>query len=90
MADVSRSFAWSLRLLPAAMRGPTSLAYLLARASDTLADMPGADARHRLGWLDGFAAEVAGGLGEDGDPAEDHQEALVGGGHEGKRVDRFT
>ncbi len=35
---VSRSFYLSLRWLPPATRGPMSLAYLLARASDTLAD----------------------------------------------------
>ena len=88
MADVSRSFAWSLRLLPAAMRGPTSLAYLLARASDTLADMPGADARHRLGWLDGFAAEVAGAAGaaEVGGWRGELAAVLAGHPHPGERV----
>ncbi|MCB1088191.1 MAG: squalene/phytoene synthase family protein [Verrucomicrobiae bacterium] len=35
---VSRSFYLSMRLLPAPMREPVSLGYLLARASDTLAD----------------------------------------------------
>jgi farnesyl-diphosphate farnesyltransferase len=60
VAEVSRSFALSLRLLPAALRGPTSLAYLLARASDTLADTPAASPPRRIEWLDGLAAEVAG------------------------------
>jgi len=38
LKDVSRSFYLSMRLLPKAMREPISLGYLLARASDTLAD----------------------------------------------------
>ena len=35
---VSRSFYLTLRLLPAGMRAPVSLGYLLARLSDTIAD----------------------------------------------------
>ena len=35
---VSRSFYLSLRILPASLREPIGLAYLLARASDTVAD----------------------------------------------------
>ncbi|MCB1229747.1 MAG: squalene/phytoene synthase family protein [Verrucomicrobiae bacterium] len=35
---VSRSFYLSMRFLPGAMREPVSLGYLLARASDTIAD----------------------------------------------------
>ena len=38
LKNVSRSFYLSIRLLPREMREPISLAYLLARASDTLAD----------------------------------------------------
>jgi farnesyl-diphosphate farnesyltransferase len=38
LKGVSRSFYLSLRLLPAPMRSAASLAYLLARSSDTLAD----------------------------------------------------
>lgn len=37
---VSRSFYLSLRVLPAAMRTPISLAYLFCRAADTIADTP--------------------------------------------------
>lgn len=40
LKGVSRSFYLSVRLLPAGMREPIGLAYLLARASDTLADTP--------------------------------------------------
>jgi farnesyl-diphosphate farnesyltransferase len=38
LKSVSRSFYLSLRLLPGTLRKPVSLAYLLARATDTLAD----------------------------------------------------
>jgi farnesyl-diphosphate farnesyltransferase len=40
LRSVSRSFYLSLRLLPRALRDPLSLAYLLARATDTIADTP--------------------------------------------------
>jgi farnesyl-diphosphate farnesyltransferase len=58
---VSRSFYLSLRLLPGPMRGPVSLGYLLARASDTLADTESVPVADRIALLDGFSAEVAGG-----------------------------
>lgn len=38
LRSVSRSFYLSLRLLPGAVRDPLSLGYLLARATDTIAD----------------------------------------------------
>src|SRR5882672_4962769 len=38
LASVSRSFYLSIRLLPKNLRDPVSLGYLLARASDTIAD----------------------------------------------------
>src|SRR5213082_1677167 len=38
LASVSRSFYLSIRLLPKNLRVPVSLGYLLARASDTIAD----------------------------------------------------
>ncbi|MFV0415295.1 MAG: squalene/phytoene synthase family protein [Chthoniobacterales bacterium] len=38
IASVSRSFYFSLRLLPGPVRSPVALAYLLARLSDTIAD----------------------------------------------------
>jgi farnesyl-diphosphate farnesyltransferase len=38
LRDVSRSFYLTLRVLPASLREPISLAYLLARAADTIAD----------------------------------------------------
>ena len=42
LRSVSRSFYLSLRTLPRPLRDPLSLAYLLARATDTLADTSGA------------------------------------------------
>ena len=56
---VSRSFYLSLRLLPAGMRRPASIAYLLARASDTIADSAGVAAGYRAAALEQFAEQVA-------------------------------
>ncbi|MGB2402366.1 MAG: phytoene/squalene synthase family protein [Akkermansiaceae bacterium] len=61
LKDVSRSFYLSMRLLPVAMREPVSLAYLLARASDTLADTEGLDAQLRFEMLEGFGEILRGG-----------------------------
>ena len=47
LQGVSRSFYLTLRLLPTPMRGAASLAYLLARTSDTLADSTAAPAAAR-------------------------------------------
>jgi farnesyl-diphosphate farnesyltransferase len=38
LASVSRSFYLTLKALPKALREPISLAYLLARTADTMAD----------------------------------------------------
>jgi len=38
LRDVSRSFYWTLRVLPKTVRSQIGLAYLLARATDTIAD----------------------------------------------------
>jgi len=40
LRSVSRSFYLSIRFLPAALREPVALAYLLARTTDTVADTP--------------------------------------------------
>lgn len=47
----SRSFHLTIRLLPRAVRGDIALAYLLARATDTLADSSSAAPDRRLGIL---------------------------------------
>lgn len=48
LRSVSRSFYLSLRLLPAPVRPAISLAYLLARASDSIADVASAPAEDRI------------------------------------------
>lgn len=60
LKGVSRSFYLSLRLLPGPMRGAASLGYLLARASDTLADSSALAIDARLGFLECFRLAVAG------------------------------
>lgn len=63
LRSVSRSFYLSLRFLPAPMRDPVSLAYLLARFSDTVADAPAIAEADRIAALDRFAAAVSGRAG---------------------------
>jgi farnesyl-diphosphate farnesyltransferase len=59
LQSVSRSFYLTLRLLPGPMRGAASLAYLLARTSDTLADTPGARLDLRRDCLQRFGHAIA-------------------------------
>lgn len=61
LKDVSRSFYLSMRILPKPMREPVSLGYLLARASDTLADTESLDSELRLEMIDGMAEVIHGG-----------------------------
>ena len=58
LKGVSRSFYLSLRLLPAPMRGAASLAYLLARTSDTLADAETLPVSVRLTSLEQFSRAI--------------------------------
>ncbi|MEP6810350.1 MAG: phytoene/squalene synthase family protein [Chthoniobacterales bacterium] len=58
LRDVSRSFYLSIRLLPVALRDPIALAYLLARATDTIADTAEIDAAIRLERLQELAALI--------------------------------
>lgn len=60
LRGVSRSFYLSIRLLPAPLRAPVGVGYLLARASDTLADAPGLPARERIEMLEQFNGALAG------------------------------
>src|SRR5438067_11742992 len=48
LKNVSRSFYLTLRALPRGLREPIGLAYLLARASDTVADSSAAPVEIRL------------------------------------------
>ncbi|MBC7603672.1 MAG: squalene/phytoene synthase family protein [Ramlibacter sp.] len=60
LKSVSRSFYLSIRLLPAALRKPVAVAYLLARASDTIADTADLPVHERAVMLRLFAGLVAG------------------------------
>lgn len=60
LRSVSRSFYLTLRVLPAAVRDQIGLAYLLARASDTIADTDAVSRNERLETLHAFRAKVAG------------------------------
>jgi farnesyl-diphosphate farnesyltransferase len=51
LRDVSRSFYLTLRVLPEAIRARVALAYLLARASDTIADTKAVPREQRVGIL---------------------------------------
>jgi farnesyl-diphosphate farnesyltransferase len=61
---VSRSFYLTLAVLPAPMRDPVGLAYLLARAADTIADTSLIEPARRLTLLLALRAAVAGDRGE--------------------------
>lgn len=61
LRGVSRSFYLSIRLLPRSLRQPVAVAYLLARAADTLADTDGLAAGARHERLLSLAAAIDGG-----------------------------
>lgn len=56
---VSRSFDLSIRLLPASVRAPVAVGYLLARASDTVADTTVLPAAERLQLLRELTEAIA-------------------------------
>lgn len=58
LRDVSRSFYLTLRLLPAAVRNQIGLAYLLARATDTIADTGAVSVEKRLATLQDLRARI--------------------------------
>ena len=60
LRGVSRSFYLSIRVLPAALRRPIAVAYLLARATDTVADTAELPALERRMQLDPLAGAVEG------------------------------
>lgn len=60
LASVSRSFYLTLKALPRELREPISLAYLLARTADTLADTASVPAKTRLECLAAYDAQVQG------------------------------
>ncbi|HRX54693.1 MAG TPA: squalene/phytoene synthase family protein, partial [Verrucomicrobiales bacterium] len=55
---MSRSFYLSIIFLPKRMQEPVALGYLLARASDTVADTTNLPPAERLAWLDQMEAAV--------------------------------
>lgn len=65
LASVSRSFHLTLKALPAALREPISLAYLLARTADTVADTASVKASVRLEVLETFSKLVQGTGGDE-------------------------
>ena len=60
LKTVSRSFYLSIRVLPLAMREPISIAYLLARAADAIADTAAIPNKERLIHLLNFRNLVSG------------------------------
>jgi farnesyl-diphosphate farnesyltransferase len=65
LRSVSRSFYLTIRILPGRIRAPIGLAYLLARASDTIADSADIPPAERRGHLSRFNLVVQQG-GRDG------------------------
>ena len=90
LKGVSRSFYLTIRVLPLGMRQPVAVAYLLARAADTIADSRALPPRERLEKLLAFRAQVEGpaskeeisgivsGVREQGDGASPAEIALLG------------
>ena len=68
LRSVSRSFYLSIRLLPRALRDPIALGYLLARATDTIADSAEVEPAMRAQHLQDLARIIAG-AGSPGDAA---------------------
>src|SRR5438477_6318349 len=60
LQSVSRSFYLSIRFLPGRLRQPVGLAYLLARATDTIADTTEVAAETRLLELKSLASAIQG------------------------------
>ena len=57
---VSRSFYLSIRVLPSGMREPVAVAYLIARAADTIADSDSTPAKRRMAHLHEFRRLIVG------------------------------
>jgi farnesyl-diphosphate farnesyltransferase len=60
LRDVSRSFYLTISVLPGAVRRPIGLAYLLARATDTIADTGLVPVPERLAALDALRSRILG------------------------------
>ncbi|MEA3122855.1 MAG: farnesyl-diphosphate farnesyltransferase [Paraburkholderia sp.] len=66
LKGVSRSFYLTLRVLPADMRDPIGLGYLLGRAADTIADTSLIDPAQRLALLLDLRAQINGASDDHG------------------------
>ena len=64
LRGVSRSFYLSIRLLPQAVRAPIAVGYLLARATDTVADTTALPRAERLTLLQSLWAAIASPTGD--------------------------
>lgn len=60
---MSRSFALSLKVLPAILRAPFGITYLLARAADTIADTRAVPLPERRGYVETLRAAIRSGHG---------------------------
>jgi farnesyl-diphosphate farnesyltransferase len=81
LRDVSRSFYQTLRLLPGRIRPQIGLAYLLARATDTIADTGLVPVEHRLAALNALRERI---LGRSQEPLDFGQLAQ----HQGSPAER--
>ena len=88
LRDVSRSFYLTLRVLPAPVRRQIGLAYLLARATDTIADTALVPVERRLQALDELRGRIQGSRSRalNLDQLAKAQPALPGGGLHAERV----
>lgn len=85
LKSVSRSFYLSIRVLPQNLRHPVGLAYLLARASDTIADTEGTPPQTRMRRLADFESLIKGipsphaitSIQRDIQPEHDGESALI-------------
>lgn len=71
LGDHARTFALTLRILPHTLREPLGIAYLLARASDTIADAPEISRERRLDLLGKLDADLAADKPQDWRPDVD-------------------
>lgn len=88
LRDVSRSFYLTLRVLPAPVRRQIGLAYLLARATDTIADTALVPVEKRLAALDELRGRIQGTRLQPVafDELAKAQPSLPGGGLHAERV----
>jgi farnesyl-diphosphate farnesyltransferase len=85
LRSVSRTFYFSVRILPAALREAMGVAYLLARTSDTIADSENAPVAMRLRRLEEFGKMVQSGptpqfignIQRDIQPAHEGERTLI-------------